>query len=119
MPTRAALDPKSLKNLFVKSGALLEGHFLLSSGLHSGQYMQCALLLSRPEQAELMGEALAALQKEKPDLVLSPAMGGLIIGHEVARRLKVRHYFTERQDGAMTLRRGFALKPGERIAVVE
>lgn len=115
----ATLTAEGLRERFVKSGALLEGHFQLSSGLHSAQYMQCALLLAWPEQARAMGDALAALQKEKIDLVLSPAMGGLIIGQEVARALNVRHYFTERQEGVMTLRRGFSLKPGEKLAVVE
>ena len=116
---RAAISPGGLQDLFVDSGALLQGHFQLSSGLHSTQYLQCALLLAIPEQAEKLGQALAGLQKERIDLVLSPAMGGLIIGQEVARALKVRHYFTERQEGIMTLRRGFTLKPGERVAIVE
>lgn len=115
-------------DLFRDSGALLEGHFQLSSGLHSPQYMQCALLLAQPGQAERLGEALAGLlaprpaheaAPPRPDLVVSPALGGLIIGHEVARALGVRAYFAERESGAMTLRRGFALKPGERVAVVE
>lgn len=108
-----------VKQLFLDSGALLEGHFLLSSGLHSAQYMQSALVLAQPDKAGLLGEALAKLQKTKPDLVVSPAMGGLIIGHEVARALKVRAYFTERENGVMTLRRGFSLKPGEKVVVVE
>jgi orotate phosphoribosyltransferase len=108
-----------LKDLFIESGALLEGHFQLSSGLHSSQYMQCALLLAHPNLAERLGKELAALQKEKIDLVVSPAMGGLIIGQEVARALNLRHYFTERQEGIMTLRRGFSFKRGERIVIVE
>lgn len=107
------------KEDFIKAGALLRGHFLLSSGLHSDQYLQCALLLADPLRAEAIGRQLAALQKTKPDLVLSPAMGGLIIGQEVARALKVRHFFAERQEGLMTLRRGFALKPGEKVLLVE
>jgi orotate phosphoribosyltransferase len=97
----------------------LKGHFLLSSGLHSPQYMQSALVLSEPARAELLGAALAARLKEKVDLVVAPAMGGLIIGHEVARALKVRSYFTERENGIMTLRRGFKLEPRERVVVVE
>ena len=108
-----------LQQTFAETGALLKGHFLLSSGLHSDQYLQCALLLAHPDQAERLGSQLAALQSPQPELVVSPAMGGLIIGHEVARALKVRHYFMERADGLMTLRRGFALKRGERVAVVE
>lgn len=117
--TRSAISSGSMRDLFIDSGALLDGHFQLSSGLHSTQYMQCALLLAHPEQAEKLGRALAGLQKEKPGLVLSPAMGGLIIGQEVARALKVPHFFTERQDGVMTLRRGFSLERGQRIVVVE
>lgn len=109
----------NVEKLFLDSGALLKGHFLLSSGLHSDRYLQCALILAQPARAEELGRALAALIKTKPDLIVSPAMGGLIIGHEVARALGVRHLFTERVDGAMTLRRGFALQPGERVVVVE
>ena len=113
------LFASTLKSLFLETGALLKGHFLLSSGLHSDQYLQCALLLAHPGQASTIGQNLAALQSEKPDLVLSPAMGGLIIGQEVARALNVRHYFTERDNGVMTLRRGFTLKPGEKVVIVE
>lgn len=118
-----ALDAQTIRGWFVDEGALLQGHFQLSSGLHSPQYMQCALLLARTPRAEALGKALAALlptlAPDKPDLVVSPAMGGLVIGHEVARALGVRAYFAERESGAMTLRRGFALKPGEKIVVVE
>lgn len=117
------LDAATLREWFVDEGALLQGHFELSSGLHSPQYMQCALLLSRPAKAEALGKALAALLSplvpDAPELVLSPAMGGLIIGQEVARALGTRAYFTEREAGAMTLRRGFSLKKGERVVVVE
>lgn len=113
------LFASTLKSVFVETGALLQGHFLLSSGLHSDQYMQCALLLAHPDRAQDLGERLAELQDLKPDLVLSPAMGGLIIGQEVARALKVRHYFSEREDGLMTLRRGFTLMPGEKVLIVE
>lgn len=109
----------NVERLFLDHGALLEGHFLLSSGLHSDRYLQCALVLAHPARAEELGRALAAALPAKPDLVLSPAMGGLMIGHEVARALGVRHYFTERVDGAMALRRGFSLKPGEKVVVVE
>lgn len=109
-----------LQDLFVETGALLRGHFLLSSGLHSDQYMQCALLLARPKIAEELGGSLARLADQKLDLVVSPAMGGLIIGQEVARALGVRHYFFERdQDAKMTLRRGFTIDEGERVALVE
>lgn len=109
----------NLEQIFLDSGALLKGHFLLSSGLHSDRYLQCALVLAHPNRAEEFGRALAGKISAKPDLVISPAMGGLIIGQEVARALGVRHYFTERVDGSVTLRRGFALKPGERVLVVE
>lgn len=109
----------NVRELFLKHGALLEGHFLLSSGLHSPNYMQCALVLADPAAASELGEALAKLLPEKPDLVVSPAMGGLIIGQEVARALGVRHYFMERADGKLVLRRGFSLKKGETFVVVE
>ncbi len=109
----------NVEQLFVDHGALLKGHFLLSSGLHSDRYLQCALVLAQPGAAETLGKALAAKAAGKPDLILSPAMGGLMIGHEVARALGVRHYFTERVDGVVQLRRGFALKPGENVIVVE
>ncbi|MBI4061670.1 MAG: orotate phosphoribosyltransferase [Elusimicrobia bacterium] len=109
----------NVERLFIDHGAFLTGHFLLSSGLHSDRYLQCALVLAHPGAAEALGGALAAKCARKPDLVLSPAMGGLMIGHEVARALGVRHYFTERADGIMVLRRGFALKPGEQVVVVE
>ena len=109
----------NVEKLFLDHGALLKGHFLLSSGLHSDKYLQCALVLAQPGAAETLGKALAAQVPAKPDLVLSPAMGGLMIGHEVARALGVRHYFTERVDGVVQLRRGFTLKPGEKVIVVE
>lgn len=109
----------NVEELFIENGALLKGHFLLSSGLHSDRYLQCALVLAQPGAAEALGQALAAKAAARPDLILSPAMGGLMIGHEVARALGVRHYFTERADGAMVLRRGFSLKPGEKVVVVE
>jgi orotate phosphoribosyltransferase len=109
----------NVEQLFLDHGALLKGHFLLSSGLHSDRYLQCALVLAQPGAAEKLGRELASKSGAKPDLVLSPAMGGLMIGHEVARALGVRHYFTERVDGMMVLRRGFALKPGEKVLVVE
>jgi orotate phosphoribosyltransferase len=109
----------NVEQLFLDNKALLKGHFLLSSGLHSDRYLQCALILAHPARAEELGKALAARLPTKPDLVVSPAMGGLMIGHEVARALGVRHYFTERVDGEMTLRRGFRVEAGERVVVVE
>jgi orotate phosphoribosyltransferase len=105
---------------FKNSGALLEGHFKLSSGLHSTMYLQCALVLQFPEKAERFGRAIAEQYKRQEiEVVASPAIGGLIIGHEVARALGARFIWTERQDGEMTLRRGFSVKPGERTLVVE
>ncbi|UPT74779.1 MAG: orotate phosphoribosyltransferase [Elusimicrobiota bacterium] len=109
----------NVEKLFLDNGAYLKGHFLLSSGLHSDRYLQCALVLAQPGAAEALGRAVAEKSGLKPDLVLSPAMGGLMIGHEVARAFGVRHFFTERVDGIMTLRRGFSLKPGEKVVVVE
>ena len=107
-------------NLFRESGALLEGHFRMSSGLHSAGYLQCALVLQHPKHAEALGRALAEkLLALKPTVVLSPAMGGLIIGHEVGRGLGVRAIFAERQDGRMTLRRGFSLGASDRVVVIE
>ena len=105
---------------FRASGALLEGHFRLSSGLHSGAYLQCALVLQHPAQAEALGQALAEqLKPLKPTVVLSPALGGLIIGHEVGRALGVRAIFAERQDKVLTLRRGFSLSTDDRVVVIE
>jgi len=114
------MTQESVLALFRSSGALLEGHFRLTSGLHSNGYLQCALVLQHPAHAETLGKALADLARASaPDVVLSPALGGLIIGHEVARALGVRAIFAERQDGALTLRRGFSVSPGERVLVVE
>ncbi|HYN09387.1 MAG TPA: orotate phosphoribosyltransferase [Vicinamibacterales bacterium] len=106
--------------LFRESGALLAGHFRLSSGLHSAGYLQCALVLQHPQHAEALGRALAAsLPAGGATAVLSPALGGLIIGHEVARALGVRAVFAERPDGALTLRRGFHLDDHDRVVVIE
>jgi orotate phosphoribosyltransferase len=106
--------------LLQSAGALQKGHFLLSSGLHSQTYVQCALLLERPVRAKRVGERLAALLAPlEVQSVLSPALGGLIIGHEVASALGVPFRFTERKDGKMELRRGFHLGYGERVVIVE
>jgi orotate phosphoribosyltransferase len=106
--------------LFRGSGALLEGHFRLSSGLHSGGYFQSALVLQEPADAEALGRAIARLVVPlQPTVVLSPALGGIVIGQEVGRALGVRAIFAERQDGALTLRRGFTLAPADRVLVVE
>lgn len=109
-----------LESWLTESGALNRGHFQLSSGLHSPAYVQCALLLQSPSRARQVGRALAAMISEvRPQSVLSPAMGGLIIGHEVAEALGVPFRFVERLDGSMSLRRGFSLTAGERIVIVE
>lgn len=105
---------------FTAVGALLTGHFRLSSGRHSDRYLQCARLLMWPERAEQAGRDLAAkLASVSPQAVVSPAIGGIVIGHEVARALGVRALFAERKDGSFVLRRGFDLSPGERVVVVE
>jgi orotate phosphoribosyltransferase len=105
---------------FKATGALLEGHFVLSSGLHSAVYLQCALVLQHPREAEAMGQSIAEyFRGENIQVVASPAIGGIVIGHEVARSLGVRFLWTERENGRMTLRRGFSILPGERILVVE
>ena len=106
---------------FKRTGALLEGHFILTSGLHSTQYLQCALLLQHPAEAEAFGRALAEhFQGERIETVVAPAIGGIVIGYEVARQLNVRFIWTEREaDGRMTLRRGFTVRPGEGVLVVE
>lgn len=109
-----------VQRLLEESGALRRGHFLLSSGWHSDAYVQCALLLEDPVRARRVGEELAAeLRGFHPDSVLSPALGGVIIGHEVAAALGVPFRFTERKDSEMGLRRGFSLRQGERVVVVE
>ena len=116
----ADTDRDALLDIFRRSGALLEGHFRLSSGLHSNGYLQCALVLQDPPTARTLGAALADRVRDRaPAVVLSPALGGVIVGHEVARALGVRALFAERQDGRLLLRRGFHLAPGERVLVVE
>jgi len=106
--------------LFRRSGALLEGHFKLSSGLHSPGYLQCALVLQWPKDAEVLGMALGdKIRVWGSNCVLSPALGGLIIGQEVGRALDVRAIFAERVDRTLTLRRGFTLSSTDRVLVVE
>src|ERR1041385_6029628 len=106
--------------LFRRVGALLEGHFRLSSGLHSPGYLQCALVLQHPQHAEMLGRAIADRVRDlRPTVVLSPALGGVVIGQEVGRALGVRAIFVERQDGALTLRRGFTISETDRVLVVE
>ena len=108
-----------------RSQALLTGHFQLTSGRHSDRYVQCALLLAQPKEAEAVGRALAARLAAvceaggAPELVVGPALGGVVVAHEVARALGTPAYFTERKDGVMELRRGFSIRPGSRVVVVE
>lgn len=105
---------------FRATGALLEGHFVLTSGLHSALYLQCARVLQHPREAEEFGRSIAEhFQTQNIQTVASPAIGGLIIGHEVARALGARFIWTERENGAMILRRGFSVSPNERVLVVE
>jgi orotate phosphoribosyltransferase len=125
-PARAVLyaflsmNAEQVLSLFRESGALLEGHFRLTSGLHSPGYLQSALVLQHPAHAEALGRALGdRMRGLMPTVVLSPALGGLIIGHEVARALQARAIFAERQDGRLTLRRGFSLAPTDRVVVIE
>ena len=118
------MTTEEVLQIFEQNGALLKGHFLLSSGLHSSRYLQCALVLQHPAIASRLGADLAKLATadnriQRIDAVMAPALGGIIVAHEVARALGVRALFTERQDGGMKLRRGFQLTPGEQIFVVE
>jgi orotate phosphoribosyltransferase len=106
--------------IFRETGALLEGHFILRSGLHSRQYFQCALALQQMPVVERLGAALAQKVRDlRPDTVIAPAMGGLVLGQEVARQLRVRFIFVEKEEGKLVLRRGFKISAGERILVVE
>jgi orotate phosphoribosyltransferase len=122
-PKSEIRNPKSLMTTlqdFIDTGALLEGHFRLSSGLHSDKYLQCARLLMWPERAERAGRELGETLREfGAEAVVSPALGGVVIGHEAARALGVPAMFVERKGGAFALRRGFALTPEQRVAVVE
>ena len=109
-----------VEDLLRRTEALLEGHFVLTSGLHSSHYIQCARLLQYPQHAGALGGWLAdRFQDQAVDAVISPALGGLIIGHETARALGVRALFGERENGVMTLRRGFSLQSTERVVIVE
>jgi orotate phosphoribosyltransferase len=107
-------------DLMKSSGALMEGHFRLSSGLHSDEYCQCAKVAEHPEVSGEIGRMLADLfRDDQVDVVVSPAIGGIVIGYEVGRALGVRAIWAERVDGAMTLRRGFGVSPGERVLIIE
>jgi len=114
------LTQEEVLELFKDTGALLEGHFLLTSGLHSPQYFQCARVLQYPQHAQkLCWEIAYHFMLEKVDLVVGPAMGGIVVAQEVARLMNCRAIFAEREQGRMTLRRGFEIKPAERVLVVE
>jgi orotate phosphoribosyltransferase len=120
MTTPTPLTERETLERYEKRGALLRGHFRLTSGLHSDLYLQSALVLQHPEDAGVLGEGLAARFRDaRVQAVLAPAIGGILVAHEVARALGVRALFTERESGVMQLRRGFALSPGERCLVVE
>ena len=116
------LSHKKSLNILRKTNALLEGHFVLSSGLHSSKYVQCAKLLSFPSKAEKICKALAKKIKKrfkKIDLILAPAMGGVIIGYEIGKLLKKETIFCERVNGKFTLRRGFKIKKGAKVLIIE
>ena len=115
-------QPNEILDIFRRTRALLEGHFVLRSGLHSGHYFQCAQVCQHMDAVERLAELLVekvAAQGIAFDTVLAPAMGGLVIGQEVARRAKVRYIFAEKENNVLVLRRGFTLAPGERVLVVE
>lgn len=114
------MKENEILEIFGKTGGLLKGHFKLSSGLHSGDYLQCALVLQHPGYAEKLCSQLATnFKKDKPTCVVAPALGGVLVSYEVARALGARSIFTERVDGKMTLRRGFVITKKDRVLVVE
>lgn len=114
------MEKLEVLRLFRDTGALLEGHFRLTSGLHSPQYFQCAKVLQYPQYAELLcGEIARRYANERIDVVISPALGGIVVGQEVARQLRARSIFAERVDGVFELRRGFEIRSGERVLVCE
>ena len=113
------MNPNEVSELFDRYGVLHKGHFKLSSGLHSDTYLQCARILEHPRVAASLGEAIAKCYPQGADVVVSPALGGILIGNAVAYAIGCRFLFAERADNAMTLRRGQTLSPGERVIVVE
>ncbi|MCU0643185.1 MAG: orotate phosphoribosyltransferase [bacterium] len=114
------MSKEDVLKLFKETGALLEGHFLLTSGLHSPQYFQCAKVLQYPQHAQkLCWEIAYNYMSEKVNVVVGPALGGIIVAQEIARLINARAIFSERENGKMTLRRGFEIKPNERVLVVE
>ena len=114
------MQEAEVKELLVKYGAILEGHFLLTSGLHSGMYVEKFQVLQYPKATEKLCEGFAELFKdEKIDVVIGPVTGGIILAHETAKHFGTRAIFSERDNGRMTLKRGFEIKPGERVLIVE
>lgn len=114
------MDSTEIARIFEETGALLTGHFLLTSGLHSEKYLQCAKVLQWPDHADACARTLAGhFAAAKPSVVVSPATGGIVIGHEVGRALGCRAIFAERENGALRLRRGFSIEAGELAVVVE
>lgn len=114
------MNEEAVLNIFKETGALLSGHFILTSGLHSKQYFQCAQVLKHPEiAAKLCSKIAAHFHEQHIDLVIAPAVGGILVAHETARALGVPALFAERQDGAMTLRRNFHIFKSQRVLVVE
>lgn len=114
------MDSEHVLSLFKQTGALLEGHFQLTSGLHSPQYFQCAKVLQYPKYTEVLcGEIVSRFKHKTIDAVIAPALGGIVVGQEVGRQLNARTMFAERKDGVMQLRRGFAITPNENVLVCE
>ncbi len=114
------MKEEEILKIFKEKGALLEGHFQLSSGLHSGIYIQCSLLLQYPDLSEKLSKELTErLNNKKIDVVVGPAIGGIIVSYEVARNIRARSIFAERVEGKMNLRRGFSINKGERVLLVE
>jgi orotate phosphoribosyltransferase len=114
------MNSEQILSIFKKTGALLDGHFRLTSGLHSAQYFQCAKVLQYPEYATMLcGEIADSYRNDRIAAVVAPALGGIVVGQEVGRQLNVRTMFTERKDGVMQLRRGFEINAGERVLVCE
>lgn len=114
------MDKQRIIKIFKESGVLMEGHFLLTSGRHSDRYMQCAKVFEYPEYTQELAQGLALnFRDDKVDIVIGPAIGGIILSYEMARCLGARSIFAERENGAMTLRRGFGIPKGSRVLVVE
>lgn len=114
------LVQKEILDIFVRTRALQEGHFVLRSGLHSGHYFQCAQVCQQLDAVERLAELLLAKLKDHPfTTVLAPAMGGLVIGQELARQAKARYIFAEKENNVLVMRRGFVLRPGERVLIAE